>query len=237
MRAASSSRPISSTPGFRTARPISRASPAGWGPRWDRGHATARSTRRLVAGQTFHDWLQNVGGLSNNTIALTGVAQSVAAVSATTTRWIYDSTTSDTKYLSFETPIGGVPSGRRRRRSRPGSIAERRPSPICTRADRPSGDVPGELQAGRPQPAGEGARVSLLRPGVLRGEPPGPHQGRSARPHLAARPLNPRPIRYSGRAAKGPLTGNRPDGGSQFAEKKKGLSAQSRSPRSAFKAK
>ncbi len=60
------------------------------------------------AGQTFHDWLQNVGALSGNSIALTGVAQSVAAVNAPSTRWIYDNTTSDPKYFSFDTPIGGV---------------------------------------------------------------------------------------------------------------------------------
>jgi hypothetical protein len=61
-------------------------------------------------GQTFHDWLQSVGALSGTGINLTGVASSVSSVNkATTSRWIYDSSTSDTKYLSFETPIGGRP--------------------------------------------------------------------------------------------------------------------------------
>ncbi len=61
-------------------------------------------------GQTFHDWLQAVGALSGTGINLTGVASSVSSVNkATTSRWIYDNSTSDTKYLSFETPIGGKP--------------------------------------------------------------------------------------------------------------------------------
>jgi hypothetical protein len=59
-------------------------------------------------GQTFHDWLQDVGALSGTGINLTGVASSVSTVTPTTTsRWIYDSSNNDTKYLSFETPIGG----------------------------------------------------------------------------------------------------------------------------------
>ena len=62
----------------------------------------------------FQQWLSlpSVGALSGSTIALNGVATSVSTVNATTTkRWIYDTTTSpaDTKYLSFETPIGGFP--------------------------------------------------------------------------------------------------------------------------------
>jgi len=59
-------------------------------------------------GQTFHDWLAAVGGLSANAVALNGVAKSVSAVkNPPTSRWIYDGTDSDTKYMSFETPIGG----------------------------------------------------------------------------------------------------------------------------------
>jgi len=59
-------------------------------------------------GQTFHDWLSAVGGLTTgNAVALTGVAKSVAAVNTPTSRWIYDNGTGDTKYMSFETPIGG----------------------------------------------------------------------------------------------------------------------------------
>ncbi|MGH7271532.1 MAG: hypothetical protein ACREJ3_13970, partial [Polyangiaceae bacterium] len=63
-------------------------------------------------GQVLHDWLQNIGALTGpgGTIALNGVATSVSAVNAATptSRWIYDSSSSDTKYLSFETPIGGT---------------------------------------------------------------------------------------------------------------------------------
>ncbi len=59
-------------------------------------------------GQTFHDWLNAVGGLTTGgTVSLTGVAKSVAAVNAPTSRWIYDNSDSETKYMSFETPIGG----------------------------------------------------------------------------------------------------------------------------------
>ena len=58
-------------------------------------------------GQTLHDWLSGIGALSGaNTIALNGVATSVSAVKAPTNRWIYGG--SDTKYLSFGTPVGGI---------------------------------------------------------------------------------------------------------------------------------
>jgi hypothetical protein len=60
-------------------------------------------------GVQFHDWLNNVGAASGNSIALSNVAPSVGAVNAGTTRWIYDSTSSQTKYLSFLTPVGGIP--------------------------------------------------------------------------------------------------------------------------------
>jgi hypothetical protein len=60
-------------------------------------------------GQTYHDWLQNVRALNaDGTIKLNSVATSVSAVNPPTTRWIYDPTDKDTKYLSFLTPIGGV---------------------------------------------------------------------------------------------------------------------------------
>jgi hypothetical protein len=60
-------------------------------------------------GVTYRDWLKNVGALNGtSTIALTSVATSVSAVNPPTTRWIYGA--GDTKYLSFLTPIGGIPS-------------------------------------------------------------------------------------------------------------------------------
>jgi hypothetical protein len=50
-----------------------------------------------------------VGALSGTGINLTGVADSVSTVIVgTTNRWIYDSSSTDTKYLSFNTPIGGI---------------------------------------------------------------------------------------------------------------------------------
>jgi hypothetical protein len=65
-------------------------------------------------GKVFHDWLVNVGALTNNAISLTGVGTSVSSVNGATNRWIYDGTTTpaDTKYLSFGTPIGGAPVSR-----------------------------------------------------------------------------------------------------------------------------
>ncbi len=60
-------------------------------------------------GQTYHDWLQNVGALGRNgTIALNSVATSVSTVNKPTIRWIYGTSNDYTKYLSFLTPIGGI---------------------------------------------------------------------------------------------------------------------------------
>jgi len=59
-------------------------------------------------GQTFHDWLSDVGALTGTGVALNGVAKSVSAVNPETSRWIYDNSDSETKYMSFETPIGGM---------------------------------------------------------------------------------------------------------------------------------
>jgi hypothetical protein len=62
-------------------------------------------------GQTLHDWLSGIGALTGGGINLTNVANSVSTVNMkTTSRWIYDGSTSNTKYMSFETPIGGIPS-------------------------------------------------------------------------------------------------------------------------------
>jgi hypothetical protein len=60
-------------------------------------------------GKTFSDWLSNVGALTNGAIAMTGVADSVGAVNKPTQRWIYDSSSTDVKYLSILTPAGGLP--------------------------------------------------------------------------------------------------------------------------------
>jgi hypothetical protein len=63
----------------------------------------------FLRGMVFEQWLDNVGAATGTSIALNGVATSVSAVSSNATRWIYDPNSSDTKYLSFLTPIGGVP--------------------------------------------------------------------------------------------------------------------------------
>jgi hypothetical protein len=60
-------------------------------------------------GQTFHDWLANVSALSNGQIDLSTVATSVGSVKAPTQQWIYDPSNKDPKYMSFLTPIGGIP--------------------------------------------------------------------------------------------------------------------------------
>ena len=62
-------------------------------------------------GMVLQQWLQNVGAVTGNTIALNSVANSVSTVNKPTVRWIYDpaTTPNDTKYLSFLTPIGGIP--------------------------------------------------------------------------------------------------------------------------------
>ena len=60
-------------------------------------------------GKDFYAWLTTVGALSGTGINLTGVADSVGTViTGTTNRWIYDSSSIDTKHLSFNTPIGGI---------------------------------------------------------------------------------------------------------------------------------
>jgi hypothetical protein len=67
-------------------------------------------------GKVFSQWLGTVGALSGSQINLTGVAESVSTVNAPTQRWIYNpardpqqNMTNDTKYLSFLTPVGGIP--------------------------------------------------------------------------------------------------------------------------------
>ena len=64
----------------------------------------------------FSKWLGTVGALSGSQISLTGVAESVSTVNPPTQRWIYNpandpqqNMSNDTKYLSFLTPVGGIP--------------------------------------------------------------------------------------------------------------------------------
>jgi hypothetical protein len=64
-------------------------------------------------GVNMSKWLNAVGALTSTgpppTINVASVATSVSSVNkATTLRWIYDPSNSDTKYLSFNTPIGGL---------------------------------------------------------------------------------------------------------------------------------
>jgi hypothetical protein len=60
-------------------------------------------------GKILHDWLTGIGAMPGGTLALNGVATSVSTVNAPTNRWVYDSSNSNTKYMSFLTPIGGLP--------------------------------------------------------------------------------------------------------------------------------
>lgn len=69
----------------------------------------------IAEGQGFGDWLGVVGALdgagSPPALDLANVATSVSTVNGPTTQWIYDpnTTPNNTKYLSFETPVGGTP--------------------------------------------------------------------------------------------------------------------------------
>ncbi len=103
------------------------------------------------SGKDFDVWLKGVGALSGTGITLNGVADSVSAVNtATTSRWIYGSSApttgaNDTKYLSFETPIGGLVTDG-------GEMTQKR---YCGKAvftdlhagGSPSGDIPGACQS------------------------------------------------------------------------------------------
>ena len=99
--------------------------------------------RTFPKGSSFFDWLSGVGALSGTGINLTGVADSVSTVTqGMTDRWLYDSSSNDTKHLSFETPIGGIAG------AAPGAQ-------YCGKAvftdvhagGAPSGDVPGSCKA------------------------------------------------------------------------------------------
>jgi hypothetical protein len=85
------------------------------GPSIAAGAGTYDLNTTFPKGAVFGAWLKNVNALAANgmppTIQLQSVATSVSAVnSKTATQWIYDPVApNDTKYLSFETPIGGIP--------------------------------------------------------------------------------------------------------------------------------
>ncbi len=95
-------------------------------------------------GQAFSDWLQAVGASSDGGLDLTGVAKSVGAVSATTSRWIHDSTDRETKSLSFSTPVGGIP-GVDAGAGRPASCGRAVFSDLHA-GGAPSGDIPGSCK-------------------------------------------------------------------------------------------
>jgi len=104
----------------------------------------------LQSGKDFQAWLTSVGAITGSGITLNGVADSVSTVNtATTTRWIYGNSGTggamDTKYLSFETPIGGIPV----------DGGEANGKKYCGKAvftdlhagGAPSGDIPGKCKA------------------------------------------------------------------------------------------
>ena len=102
-------------------------------------------------GMVFSKWLGTVGALSGSQISLMSVAESVSTVNPPTQRWIYNpgmdrqqnNMTNDTKYLSFLTPVGGIPI-----KSMDGGEA---PTQYCGKAvfsdlhagGSPMGDIPG----------------------------------------------------------------------------------------------
>jgi hypothetical protein len=61
-------------------------------------------------GKVFDQWLANVKALTGPQIMLSQVASSVSTVNAPTQRWIYEASSSEVKYLSFVTPLGGIPA-------------------------------------------------------------------------------------------------------------------------------
>jgi hypothetical protein len=112
------------------------------GPSFAVGSGTYQFDTSFPKGQKLHDWLANLGALSDGGIPLTSVATSMSTAHAPAVRWIYDQSTSpeNTKYLSFTTPVGGIGTG-----------ADGGPDPnYCGKAvftdlhasGAPSGDVP-----------------------------------------------------------------------------------------------
>jgi hypothetical protein len=73
------------------------------------GNAPYDIDTSFFKGKMLDEWLGIVKALTGTQITLTNVAQSVSTVNSTAQRWIYDPSNSYVKYLSFVTPIGGIP--------------------------------------------------------------------------------------------------------------------------------
>jgi hypothetical protein len=81
------------------------------------GAATGMGTYNLDTsfpkGMVLQQWLSSVKitpPVTGNTISLSSVADSVVSVNPPTVRWIFDAANgNDVKYMSFLTPIGGIP--------------------------------------------------------------------------------------------------------------------------------
>jgi hypothetical protein len=83
------------------------------GPTSATGMGTYQLDTTFTKGAVFRDWLANVNALNGqSTIRLTSVADSLSTINAPATRWIYGGGNSgiDTKYMSFLTPVGGIPA-------------------------------------------------------------------------------------------------------------------------------
>ena len=63
----------------------------------------------FTKGMVLDQWLGTVKALTGTQIELNNVAKSVSTVNKTAQRWIYDPSNQYVKYLSFVTPIGGLP--------------------------------------------------------------------------------------------------------------------------------
>lgn len=132
------------------------------GPSIAAGSGTYQLDTSFPKGQVLHDWLTSAGALSGSAIPLSNVASSVSSVNNPTVRWIYDPTTSpnDAKYLSFLTPVGGIP---------------------------PDGGVEGgEAGAGPPQYCGKAVFTDLHTSGQPSGDLPAACTGSSLTPQQKA---------------------------------------------------
>jgi len=109
------------------------------------GNAPYDIDTSFTKGQVLAQWLGTVKALTGTQITLNNVAKSVSTVTPpNTTRWIYDPGNQYTKYLSFVTPIGGIPL-------KPADGGGEMPPQYCGKAvfsdlhagGSPSGDIPG----------------------------------------------------------------------------------------------
>ena len=104
----------------------------------------------FTKGKVLDEWLGTVKALSGTQITLNNVAKSVSTVNPSAQRWIYDPSNQYVKYLSFVTPIGGIPL-------KPTDGGGEQPPQYCGKAvfsdlhagGSPSGDIPGSC-AGPP---------------------------------------------------------------------------------------